>query len=600
MISSGLFVLPGLAFALSGPSVSLAYLLAGLLTVPALLSKVELATAMPKAGGVYFYIDRSMGSAMGTVGGLAGWFSLSFKSAFALVGIGAFAALLFPSLGDFELRLISGAFCIVFTLVNLRGVHHAGRSQVYMVVGLLAIVAFYVIAGFGATESHRYDNFFDKGFEGLFATVGLVFVSFGGLTKAASVAEEVRDPGRTLPRGMFLAFGIVLLLYGLATHVTVGLVEPQALSETLLPINLGADASMGTTGFVIIAVAAILAFVSTANAGILAASRIPLAMSRDGLLPETFEGINPKRGTPTAGVLVTGGFMLAVVLLLDLEALVKTASTLKLLLFILVNLCVIFMRESGIEGYRPVMKAPFYPWLQIFGVLAYLALIAVMGTLPLVLSLGFVVVSVLWYAFYGRRTERSRDSAIIYIVKRIAGRDLGGKTLGTELREILHERDGHERDRFDQLVAEAPILELSGRGTLERFFEDAAAELSERVGLPAEEIAQRFMDAERKGSTAIDARLAIPHIQIEGLGRFHLCIARSQDGVAFSPMAPDVRAIFLIVGDAEDRNFHLRALAAIASIAQEEDFMERWEQARAEEDLRDLLLLSTRKRGALE
>ena len=75
MISSGLFILPGVAFGLTGPSMCLAYLLAGLLTIPALLSKAELATAMPKAGGVYFYIDRSMGPAMGTVGGLAGWFS---------------------------------------------------------------------------------------------------------------------------------------------------------------------------------------------------------------------------------------------------------------------------------------------------------------------------------------------------------------------------------------------------------------------------------------------------------------------------------------------------------------------------------------------
>jgi len=74
MISSGVFILPGLAYAMSGPSMILAYLLAGLFAVPALMSKIELATAMPKAGGVYFYIARRMGAAMGTVGGRAGWF----------------------------------------------------------------------------------------------------------------------------------------------------------------------------------------------------------------------------------------------------------------------------------------------------------------------------------------------------------------------------------------------------------------------------------------------------------------------------------------------------------------------------------------------
>ena len=85
MISSGLFVLPGIAFAAAGPSVILAYLLAGALALPALFSKAELSTAMPKAGGTYFYIERSLGGGFGTIGGMAAWLSLTFKTAFALL-----------------------------------------------------------------------------------------------------------------------------------------------------------------------------------------------------------------------------------------------------------------------------------------------------------------------------------------------------------------------------------------------------------------------------------------------------------------------------------------------------------------------------------
>ena len=96
MISTGLFVLPGLAFAKSGPAVILAYGLASLLIIPSVLAKAELSTAMPKAGGDYFFIDRSMGPVMGTIGGFAAWFSIAFKSAFALVGIGLFAMLFNP------------------------------------------------------------------------------------------------------------------------------------------------------------------------------------------------------------------------------------------------------------------------------------------------------------------------------------------------------------------------------------------------------------------------------------------------------------------------------------------------------------------------
>lgn len=86
MISSGLFILPGLAHAQAGPAVVVSYLLAGLLAMTGVLSIAELATAMPKAGGDYFFITRGMGPAAGTVAGLLSWLSLSLKSSFALVG----------------------------------------------------------------------------------------------------------------------------------------------------------------------------------------------------------------------------------------------------------------------------------------------------------------------------------------------------------------------------------------------------------------------------------------------------------------------------------------------------------------------------------
>ena len=90
MISSGLFVLPGLAHAQAGPAVVVSYFLAGLLALTGMLSQAELVSAMPKAGGTYFYVTRSMGPAVGTVDGLLTWFSLTLKSAFALIGMAAF------------------------------------------------------------------------------------------------------------------------------------------------------------------------------------------------------------------------------------------------------------------------------------------------------------------------------------------------------------------------------------------------------------------------------------------------------------------------------------------------------------------------------
>ena len=157
MISSGLFILPGIAFAKAGPSVILAYLIAGVLLIPPVLSKSELVTAMPKSGGIYFYVHRSIGPGMGTVGGLAAWFSLSFKTAFAMLGIGMFVLLFNPGFTEIQIKLVAVVGVLFFTLVNIIGVKLTGRFQVVMVSTLLGILAFYIIGGASSIQFSRYN-----------------------------------------------------------------------------------------------------------------------------------------------------------------------------------------------------------------------------------------------------------------------------------------------------------------------------------------------------------------------------------------------------------------------------------------------------------
>ena len=123
MISSGLFVLPGLAHAKAGPAVIVSYLIAGVLAMTGMLSQAELVSAMPKAGGTYFFVMRSMGPAVGTVDGIITWLSLSLKTAFALVGMAAFTGMI----TDIDIRVIAVALCIVFFVINVVGIKEAGR-----------------------------------------------------------------------------------------------------------------------------------------------------------------------------------------------------------------------------------------------------------------------------------------------------------------------------------------------------------------------------------------------------------------------------------------------------------------------------------------
>jgi amino acid transporter len=457
MISSGLFVLPGLVYAEAGPAVILAYILAGIFVLPVLFAKAELATAMPKAGGSYFFIERSMGSVAGTVGGFASWFSLSLKSAFALVGIGAFVTLINPGITEWQIKLIAVGFCLFFTILNLISVKFTGRVQSLLVVVLIALLIMYVFRGAMSIDVQRYTPFMPFGRRALLLAVGMVFVSFGGLTKAASVAEEVRNPGKDIPYGMISAFFVVLMLYVLAVSVTVGLLDKGELAYSLTPISTGGHKIVGTVGRMTMAIAGILAFVSTANAGILAASRFPLAMSRDRLLPGFLAGTNERFKTPHFSIICTGAFMIVVILLLDLESLVKLASTMKIILFAFVVIACIIMRESRILNYKPLFLSPLYPWLHILGIVGYGFFLYQMGGAVLLTTAGFVLVSVLWHKLYVRGTAL-RKSALIHIIERITAKEIAGDSLRAELSTVLSERDELVEDRFHKLVQGCDVL----------------------------------------------------------------------------------------------------------------------------------------------
>ena len=595
MISSGLFVLPGIAYAKTGPAMILSYLIAGILIIPSMLAKAELATAMPKAGGTYFFIERSLGPVMGTYAGLANWFSLSFKSAFALVGIGAFAVLLAPTLSPFQIKLIAVGACLVFTLLNLMSVKETGRIQIVLVFILLTILFMYIGRGFISTQPDRYVPFMPSGFWSVVSTAGLVFVSFGGLTKVASIAEEVKNPTRNIPLGMFLSFTVVTLVYLIAIGITIGIVDGEELSGSLIPLSLGANHILGTGGMVMLSLAAIIAFVTTANSGILASSRSPMAMSRDQLMPKLFATVNQRFQTPHMSILLTSGFMIVVIIFLSIEDLVKTASTLQIFLFMMVNISVIVMRESRIQNYRPKFKVPLYPWLPVGALVMYCFLLVEMGAIPLMISGGFFLIGWLIFFTYSRMRVH-RKSALMHIVERVTAKELQSKTLENELREIVIARDEIVEDRFDQLIKQCEVIDLIDPVPLEDVFHRAAKVLSKRLKIDSDLLFEGFKEREQQSCTVVHPGLAIPHVIIPGSNKFDVLLVRCRSGLSFSSVPDPVYTMFVLVGSIDERNYHLRALMAIAHIVHDTSFRKKWMAARNAEELKDVILLSSRKR----
>jgi APA family basic amino acid/polyamine antiporter len=414
MIGSGIFVLPALGYKKAGPAVIVAYLVAAVVVLPAALSKAEMATAMPESGGTYLYIDRALGPLFGTIAGIGAWFSLVFKSSFALVGLGAYL-LLFAPLSQGVVVYVALVLAVLVVTLNVSGTKMSGQIQAVIVTLVVAgLLAYVVNAGF-ALESARYTPFTTHGGDGIITAAAFVFVSYAGVTKIASIAEEVKDPSRNLPRAMIGSMGIMTVLYVAVVGAIIGLSDPTVLTTggpdgtaSLTPMADGASAVFGGAGVLFISVIAVVALTSMANAGVLSSSRFPLAMSRDNLLPPALRTIDERFKTPRNSVLLTGVVLLLLIAFVPVIELAKLASAFQILVFSFENMALVAFRVADVPSYEPEFTAPGYPFVQVFGFVAGIALLTQMGTVPILGAVGIIVGSALVYFAYGQsRTERT-------------------------------------------------------------------------------------------------------------------------------------------------------------------------------------------------
>ncbi|MBN1619320.1 amino acid permease [candidate division WOR-3 bacterium] len=590
MISSGIFILPGLAFAKTGPAVFVSYFFSGILAILGVMSIAELSSAMPKAGGDYFYVTRSLGPLTGTIGGIISWIGLSLKTAFALIGISEILFILF----NINVVATSLILCAFFGAINIVGVKDSAFFEMVVVTLLLVLSAFYIILGFENIDVMRFNNFSTGGMNSMLKTSGFVFVAYGGLLKVSSIAEEVKNPKKTLPLGLFTSLFITMILYSFMVFIAVGTLHPEKLSGSLTPIADSAKTFAGSPGFFFMTLAALLAFVSTGNAGIMAASRYPLALSRDKLLPEFLSRIPAKPRTPVVSILATC-LIIFLALLLKLENLVKVASTSIILTYILIQISVIVLRESRIENYKPSFKAPFYPWLQICCIILFILLIIDMGITTILLSLIFVFAALILFLLYGRRKNKN-EYALLHLIERITNKKIVTDHLELELKKIISDRDEIVFDRFDKLIDSALIFDVCEKIEIEDFFKMISEGMSQKLNIPKEKILQSFLARENLASTAITPLIAIPHIVVDGEKIFEIVVARCSKGLKFSEENPSVKAVFIVFGSMDERNFHLQTLSAIAQIVLNPGFEKKWSLCKNEQALKDLIHLSERKR----
>ena len=406
MLGSGIFVLPGIAAAKTGSSIWLAYLIAAICILPAALSKSELATAMPKSGGSYIYIERALGPLFGTISGIGLWLSLLLKSSFALVGFGAYLLVL-TNISPIYIKYFSIGFLILIMFLNIFGVKKVGKVQLVIVILSLLTLISLLFFGIPAVNKQLLTPFMTNGTMGLISTVAFVYISYAGVTKIAAIAGEVKNPSRNIPLAMLLSLLVISSVYVSIAYTLVSNIPLEHLATDIKPIYTLSVLLGGEWFSYLIAVIGVITLISMANSGVLAASRFPFAMAMDKLLPKNLAKIHEKHLTPINTILLTCFMMALIILFLDVEKIVKLASAFMVSMFITVNICVVVLRETAVQWYKPTYKSPLYPYVQLFGILSGLILLFYLGWMPILVLLIIALIGSIIYYSYGIKASRT-------------------------------------------------------------------------------------------------------------------------------------------------------------------------------------------------
>lgn len=581
MFSSGFFLLPGLAADESGPSLPLMYVAASLLILPAIFSIAELSAAIPRAGGPYLFLNRSLGSLMGIIGAFGKYLQLILKGAFAFVGVGAYLKLVM----DVSIQPVAIILIILFTILNLLGVKQTARTEIILVGILLLLLTYFVTSGIvqlntGDTNLRRqFKPLLPFGIEGLFAGVALVFVSFGGVGQIASLAEEISKPSRSIPRGMLIALAVSTVFYFLGTFIMVGLLSPDALRDDQTPVATTArQFSELPLPVLLVVIAALAAFASTGNAAIMSAARYPLALARDNLIWNKFGKLD-SRGVPRIAVLLTGVILVLLVLAFDVKGIAKLASAFLLFVFLGLCLAVIIFRESKTEEYQPGYSSPLYPWTQIIGIIAYIALIVESGLQAVGMLAGLCLLCILWYR-YGIKKQRRQTAAIYNLFGRLAGKQDQGQPVGEIGLPMLGGIN------LAQLTERAIVLDSDKDMSLQEVIRRAAEALSKHLGGDRQEIADHLQQEVSHWQSPLRSNIAISPALLQGIEQPEMVVCRGH--IQVDDHSYD--GLIVMVDDEDSSDRLLKLLSQLESMVYHSDFSQIWQEAKDERELKDALM----------
>jgi APA family basic amino acid/polyamine antiporter len=392
IIGAGIFVVTGIVAGMAGPSIIVSIIVAGIIASFTALNFAQLSAYMPKEGGGYAYTYKLISPFAGF---LAGWMwvlSNVFTGAAVSLGFAQYLTAIFPIL---PISITAAVICILFTVLNTVGVRESATINNSLVTAKIIILLFFVGLGLSFINFNNFQPFAPKGSIGILEGAALMFFAYGGYARVTTVAEEVKDAGKTIPKAIILALVISTLLYILISFVAVGLVGFQTLASSTSPLTTSIEVTgIPTAGF-IISVGAMIATASVLLMTILGVSRMSFAMARNGQFPTFLSRIHPKFQTPYYAVWVTGALSTLLVFG-DFSRVVAVGTFALLFHHALVNFAALKLRSEN-RRYPVLVSA--------IGFLLCLSLLVFLSRDAWLIGITGLAVGALYYYFGIRRRQ---------------------------------------------------------------------------------------------------------------------------------------------------------------------------------------------------
>ena len=349
MVGGGIFAVLGLSVKLAQGGAPIAFLIAGIVALVTSYSYAKLSIAFPSQGGTVRFLDRAFGS--GLLTGSANillWISYIIMLSLYAYAFGSYGASFFPpGIQLFWKHVLITGIVLGITVLNLLNTTIIGEAEDWIVLLKLLILCIFIGTGIWGVVAAKLAPAAWSSPMQLVAGGMIIFVAYEGFELIANTAQDVRDPTKTLPRAYYSSVAFVILLYILVAVVTVGTLSvDNILNARDYALAEAAKPSLGNTGFVLIAIAAMLSTASAINATIYGAARLSYAIAKDGELPDFLE--RKAWGKPITGLLITTGATLLIANLVNLSSMSTMGSAGFLLIFAAVNGAnVILAPETG-------------------------------------------------------------------------------------------------------------------------------------------------------------------------------------------------------------------------------------------------------------